>query len=45
MHEHRALAAEFVADLANGFEKRRALDVAHRAAHLDQDKIFLVGIG
>ena len=44
MHEHHPLAAELVADLADRFEERQALDVADRAADLDQDEV-LVGIG
>ncbi len=34
----------FVADLADRFEEQRALDVAERAAHLDQDEVLLVGL-
>ena len=45
MHEHRALAAELVAELADRLEERQALDVAHRAADLDQDEFLLVGVG
>ena len=45
MHEHRAFAAELVAELADGFEERQALDVAHRAADLDQHEVLVLGIG
>ncbi len=42
MHESRALAAQFVAQLADRFEERQAFDVAHRAADLHQQEIDLV---
>ena len=45
MHGHRLLAAELVAELADRLEERQALDVADRAADLDQDEIVVVGIG
>ena len=41
MDEHRVLGAEFVAELADRFEERQALDVADRAADLDQSEIDL----
>src|SRR6185295_13243134 len=39
MREQRALFAELVADLPDRFQERQALDVADRAADLDQDEI------
>ena len=45
MHEHRALAAEFVAELADRLEKRQAFDVADRAADLAQHEILVGEIG
>ena len=41
MHEQHALAAEFVAQLADRFEERQALDVADRAADLAQHEILV----
>ncbi len=32
--------AELVADLSDRFEERQTLDIAHRAADLDQDEVF-----
>jgi len=40
-----AVAAEFVAHLADGLEKRQPLDVADGAADLDQDEVDVVGVG
>ena len=45
MHIHRALAAQFVAELADRFEERQAFDIAHRAADLDQDELLVGGVG
>ena len=45
VHVHYGLAAELVADLADGFEERQAFDVAHGAADLDQDEILLGRVG
>ena len=45
MHEHRPLAAELVAELADRLEERQALDVADRAADLAQDEILVGEIG
>ena len=45
MHEHRPLAAEFVAELADRLEERQALDVADRAADLAQHEILVGEIG
>src|SRR6185437_4918026 len=41
MDIERALAAEVVAHLANGFEEGQALDIAHRAADLAQNEILV----
>ena len=35
-------ARQLIAELADGLEKRQALDVADRAADLDQDEIDIV---
>ena len=45
MDEHRPLAPELVAELADRFEERQALDVADRAADLDEHEILAVEIG
>src|SRR5438477_9467221 len=45
MHEEYAFAPELVAQLANGLEKRQALDVADRAADLANHEILAVEIG
>ena len=45
MHEAHALAAELVAELADRFEERQALDVADRAADLAQHEILVGKIG
>src|SRR5258708_13125796 len=45
MDEADPLAAEFVAQLADGFEERQALDVADRAADLAKKKILAIEIG
>ena len=42
--EHVA-AADVLAHLANGLEERQRLDVAHRAAHLDDDHVGLAVAG
>jgi hypothetical protein len=39
VHERGAVAAEFVAELADRLEERQAFDVAHRAADLDQQEV------
>ena len=39
VHVDRVLAADVLAELANGFEERQALDVADRAANLDQHDV------
>src|ERR1700691_2317982 len=44
MHVHGAVAAELVAELADGLEERQAFDVAHRAADLAQHEILAVQI-
>ena len=44
MHEQRPLAAEFVAQLADGFEKRQAFDIADRAADLADQEVRAIGI-
>jgi hypothetical protein len=41
----RALAAELVAQLADGLEEGQALDVADRAADLDQDEVLVAEVG
>jgi hypothetical protein len=41
--EHGALRSQFVAELSDGFQKRQALDVAHRAADFDQAEIQILG--
>ncbi len=38
-------ARQFLAQLANGFEKRQAFDVADRAADLDQDEVRVALVG
>src|ERR1700736_448845 len=45
MDEQNALAAEFVAELADRLEERQALDVADRAADFAQDEILVAEIG
>ncbi len=45
MDEHRALRAELVAELADRFQERQALDVADRAADLDKREIDAVQPG
>src|SRR5258708_13105912 len=45
MDEADPLAAEFVAQLADRFEERQALDVADRAADLAKKKILAMEIG
>ncbi len=45
MDIERALAPQFVAELADRLEERQALDVADRAADLDQHEILVVEIG
>ena len=41
--EQRVLAAQFLAHLADGFDERQRLDVAHRAADLDDHQINVGG--
>ncbi len=43
MHEHRKLVAELGAHLADRFEERQRLDVAHRATDLDQADVGATG--
>ena len=45
MDEGGLAAAQVVVQLADGFEERQALDIAHRAADLHQQEIQPVGIG
>src|ERR1700759_3642229 len=44
MHEEDALASKLVAELANRFEKRQALDVNARDADRAQDKILIAEV-
>ena len=44
MHEHGALGAKLVAELADRLEERQAFDVADGAADLDQDEVEAGGI-
>src|SRR6185437_6954727 len=44
MNEERPLAPQLVAQLADGFEERQALDVADRAADLAEDEIRVADI-
>ena len=39
VHEQRIFAAQFVAQLADGFEKRKRFDIAHGAADLDDHHV------
>ena len=39
----RVLAADVLPELADGFEERQALDVADRAADLDEDDVDVLG--
>ena len=41
VNEDRVLAADVVAELTDGFEERQRLDVADRAADLDDDDVVL----
>ena len=43
--QEQATALVFRAHLANGFQKRQRLDIAHRAADLDQRHLGIVGAG
>ncbi len=43
MDKHRVLAAQFLPHLADRLEKRQRLDVAHRAADLDDGHVRAVG--
>ncbi len=46
MHETGVTAGELLAELADGFEERQALDVPHRAANLDEHEVDpFAGIG
>ena len=45
VNEQRAVAAKLVAQLADGFEERQALDVADRAADLAEQEIGIAAIG
>ena len=45
VEEHRALGAEIVAELADGLEEGKALDVADGAADLDEREVVGVGAG
>ena len=45
MDEGGLAAAQIIVQLADGLEKRQALDIAHRTADLDQKKIQPVGVG
>ena len=45
MDEGGLAAPQIIVQLADGLEERQALDVAHRAADLDQQEIQPVGIG
>src|SRR5258708_26280702 len=45
MDKAHPLAAELVAELADGFKERQALDIADRAADLAQDEILVGQIG
>ena len=42
---HRALAPDLVAELADRLEERQALDIADRAADLDQHEILVADVG
>src|SRR5499427_1926857 len=44
MHEQHALASELIAELANRFQKRQALDIADSTADLADDKILVIEI-
>ena len=43
MNEHAVVAAQLVAHLANGFEKRQGLDVADGTTDLRDDDVDVVG--
>ena len=43
--EHRLVAAQLVAQLADRLDERQAFDIADRAADLAQDEIEVVGLG
>ena len=45
MDIERAVAPDFIAELADRLEERQALDVANRAADLDEDEILVPEIG
>ena len=45
VHEHRALLAQLVAELADRFQERQALDVADGAADLAQHEILVAEVG
>ena len=44
MDESGLVAAQVVAELADGLEERQAFDVAHRAADLHQQEIQIVDV-
>ena len=44
MDERGLAAAQIIVQLADGLEERQALDVAHRAADLDQQEIQALGV-
>lgn len=43
VHQHRALGADFETQLADGFEERLGLDVAHGTADLDHRHVGVAG--
>jgi hypothetical protein len=45
VHEHRAFLAKLVAELADRFEERQALDVADGAADLAQHEVLIAEVG
>ena len=45
MREHSLVAAQLIAHLADRFDERKRLDVAHGPADFAQDEIQIVGVG
>ena len=45
MYEHCPLGAQFIAQLANGLEKRQAFDIADRAADFTDHEILAMEVG
>src|SRR5580765_4652955 len=45
MHKRRLTRRQFISQLADGFEERKSLNIAHGATDFDEQEIQLIDVG